>query len=90
MTCKSTSAGAVQLGSRTVGIGRRGPALRRSRVLENSVEQCARIVRRRIFHSRSTPQVTDQGLPGVHKGMLRVATETGPAVRLELIAHLDC
>ena len=59
-----------------VGFGRRHPALRRSRVPENNVEQCAQIVRQSISHNRSIPQVTDQGLPCEHQKMLRVATDT--------------
>ena len=35
--------------------------------MPENVEQCAQMVRQRISHNRSTPQVTDQGLPGEHK-----------------------
>ena len=37
----------------------------RSGVFEN--KPCKQMVRQRISHNRSTPQVTDQGLPGDHK-----------------------
>ena len=35
--------------------------------MRTNVERCAQMVRQRISHNRSTPQVTDQGLPGEHK-----------------------
>ena len=34
---------------------------------EKNVEQGAQMVRQRIPHNRSTPQVTDHGFPGEHK-----------------------